>query len=110
MGGAEALLDLVRTWLATAARDPLLGPRIQAVPAEQRPRLEQGLATWLQVVTDGPAPGPGWAEVINSGPHLSLSRDESVHFVSTLATVLDRFHIVRRERDELLQQVRAATP
>ncbi|MFO0579650.1 MAG: hypothetical protein U1A78_37095 [Polyangia bacterium] len=110
LGGDEALRDLVRSWLRIAAADPLLGPRLQAVPAEQRLRLEQALKTWLQVVTGGAAPGPGWADVLDSGPHLVLSRDESVHFLSTLATVLDRFHIVRSERDELLQRVRAAQP
>lgn len=110
LGGDAALRDLSGSWLRAAAKDPLLQPRLLAVPAEQRPRLEQALATWLQVVTGGQAPGPGWADVLDSGPHLALSRDESVHFVSTLATVLDRFHIVRSERDELLQRVRAAQP
>lgn len=96
MGGPEAAAGLAADWLVRIERDPQLGPRVLTAPErEQRgPRLSQ----WLIAVMEGAPmsllPSPlGVADV----PRLA----------DALAVSTERFYVGAREREELLQRVRA---
>lgn len=96
MGGPEAASTLAADWLARIERDPQLGPRVLGAP--DREQRSQRLSQWLIAVMEGAdlplLPSPlGVADV----PRLA----------DALAGSLERFYIGSRERDDLLQRVRA---